>query len=252
MNRHSFIVATVVMSVAAATTATEPEREAIPEKSPWSGSAALGLTLTKGNSDTVLVTLGADARGEWQKDIWSLGGSLTYGEQDVSGKSETTAQNAGGFIQYQRLINERLFGSIREEAFHDKIADVDYRVITSPAIGYFFIKREQTRLSGEAGPSYVVERLGADTRARHFFTARLAERLEHSFSETWKVWQQLEWLPQVDKFSNYLLNAEVGTEVALNAWFSLRVVLQDKFDNQPAEGRKKNDLTLITSLAYKY
>jgi hypothetical protein len=58
----------------------------------------------------------------------------------------------------------------------------------------------------------------------------------------------------VDKFNNYILNAEVGVEAALNksSNLSLRSVLQDAYVNIPAPNRLKNDLKLITSLVYKF
>jgi hypothetical protein len=33
---------------------------------------------------------------------------------------------------------------------------------------------------------------------------------------------------------------------------NMRAVLQDIYDNEPAKGRKNNDLKLITSLVYKF
>lgn len=66
------------------------------------------------------------------------------------------------------------------------------------------------------------------------------------------AWAEVDYLPQVDDFSNYLLNSEVGVEAALNARFSLRIVGADKFSSRPAAFRKENDITLISSLVYKY
>ena len=58
----------------------------------------------------------------------------------------------------------------------------------------------------------------------------------------------------MDKFSNYIVNAEVGIEADLTAdrKLSLRAVLMDTFNSQPAAGREKNDVKLITAIAYKF
>jgi hypothetical protein len=61
-----------------------------------------------------------------------------------------------------------------------------------------------------------------------------------------------EFLPQIDRWKNYIINAEVGAEASLTKKTALRVVLQDTFDNQPAPGRKKNDLKLVTSVVVKF
>jgi putative salt-induced outer membrane protein YdiY len=62
----------------------------------------------------------------------------------------------------------------------------------------------------------------------------------------------VEFLPQVNKPDNFLVNAEIGAEAALTKTFSLQAVLQDNFVNQPAPGRKDNDVKLISSLVYKF
>jgi putative salt-induced outer membrane protein YdiY len=66
------------------------------------------------------------------------------------------------------------------------------------------------------------------------------------------MWQSLEFLPQVDDFANYIINAEIGAEATLSTKLALRAVAQDTYDHRPAEGRKQNDVKLITSLVYKF
>jgi len=66
------------------------------------------------------------------------------------------------------------------------------------------------------------------------------------------MWQSLEFLPQVDRFGNYLINFEIGAEAALNKTFSLLTYIQDSYDNEPAVGRKNNDLKLVAAIAAKF
>ena len=61
-----------------------------PPKVPWKGSASLGVTLTRGNSDTLLATAGAVAGKKWAHDELSLGTDGTYGESKVG--SNTTVK----------------------------------------------------------------------------------------------------------------------------------------------------------------
>lgn len=214
-------------------------------KSPWEVTAAAGLTLTRGNSDTILATANILGVGKWERDELRLGADGAYGENnDVK-----NAESLHGFAQYNRLFNDRAFGYLRFDALHDAIADLEYRLTLSPGAGYYFIKNPNTTLSGEVGPGFIYERQGSDTRG--YLSLRVAERFEHRFSKTAKLWQSLEWLPQVDRFSNYILNAELGVETALTERLSLRVFAQDTYDNEPAPGRKKNDLKLVTALAYR-
>src|SRR5438876_885751 len=64
-----------------------------PPKS-WHGSGALGLTVTKGNSDTLLFNVNAQIEKEFSKTDSAKGGAdYTFGEQKISGVRTTTASN---------------------------------------------------------------------------------------------------------------------------------------------------------------
>jgi putative salt-induced outer membrane protein len=212
----------------------------------WEKSAALGLTLTKGNSDTLLFTADALAKKKWTEDELSLGASISYGEQSDVKNNEA----AKGFAQWNHLFSDRFYGYGRIEALHDAVADVEYRVTLSPGVGYYFIKSDTMNLSAEAGPGVVFEKQGSAEKT--YLTARIAEKFDYKLNDRARLWQMVEFLPQVDNLDNYIINAEIGVEAGLTKKTSLRVVAQDTFDNQPAPGRKKNDVKLVSSVVVKF
>jgi putative salt-induced outer membrane protein YdiY len=219
---------------------------------PWQGSVAVGLTVTRGNSETLLFTANANAQRKGPRHEISLGADGTYGETtDIETDEKTrNAASAHGFAQYNYLFTERFYGYARFDALHDAVADVKYRLTFSPGLGYYFIKNPKTRLSGEVGPGLIHERVGTETDT--YVIIRFAERFEHKFNDAVKLWQSVEFLPQVDRWKNYIINAELGVEAALTKTLSLRTFAQDTYDNEPAPGRKKNDLKIVTALAYKF
>lgn len=216
------------------------------KKPAWETTAAFGLTLTRGNSETLTGTANILAQKKWDKNELSLGADGTYGEADGT----KNAESIHGFGQYNRLFTDRAYGYARVDALHDAVADVDYRLTFSPGAGYYFVKKERTSLSGELGPGVVLEKQGGQEDS--YLTLRVAERFEHKFNDRTRVWQSVEWLPQVDDFNNSIINAEIGVETQLSTKFSLRVFAQDTYDTRPAAGRKNNDLKLVTALAYKF
>ena len=213
---------------------------------PWESSVSVGLTITRGNSDTVLFTANALAQRKGPVNEISLGADGTYGEND----DVRSAGSAHGFAQYNRLFTEHWYGYARFDALHDAVAEVKYRLSFSPGIGYYFIKNPRTRLSAEFGPGVIHEKVGDETDT--YMSLRFAERFEHKFSDTVRIWQSVEFLPQVDRFHNYIINAEAGVETGLSKKLALRVYAQDTYDNEPAEGRKKNDIKLVSAVAYKF
>jgi putative salt-induced outer membrane protein YdiY len=224
----------------------------------WHGDVATGLSLARGNANTFLLNGEASAENVWDKNDLKLGADGQYGFNNwgqSTNRHDATQQTLSteaihGFIDYKRLFTERFYGSARIDGNHDDVASLQYRLTVGPAAGYYFIKSDASKLSLEIGPSFIDERLGHEDKS--YVTLRVSEHGEHSFGKSAKVWETVSYLPQVDDFSNYLLNSEAGVEAALNARFSLRVVANDNFNSQPALGKKENDILLVSSLVYKY
>lgn len=229
-----------------ASTAADGKPAEAPPKKLWDSSLTAGLTLTKGNSDTLLGTLQFEGLRKQGKNDISVGADLAYGESQSVKNSDIYRAN----IQYNRAFTERFYGSLRVEAMRDGIADIKHRITISPGLGYYFIKSASGFLRGEAGPGYIFERRGHEDR--NYTILRVAERGEYSISKTAKAWEYVEILPQVDRFSNVIVNSEVGIEVSINTSLSLRSYIQDTFNNEPASGRDQNDLKLVTGIAYKF
>jgi Putative salt-induced outer membrane protein len=253
-------------TLALAITATAPltslaaDAEAKPEPQ-WESSAAAGLTVTKGNSESILGTIDFATAKKWERHELSFGASLAYGQTTIDvpdennpgqtrEKDDVTANSVKGFGQYNHLFSERFYGYGRVEALHDDVAKVDYRLTLSPGAGYYFIKEPRVDLSAEVGPSYIIERL--DGHEDTYLALRVGEKFNYKLSDRARIWQTAEFLPQVDDFENYILNFELGIEASLTEKLSLRSYIQDTYDNVPAEGRKRNDLKWVTAIAYKF
>jgi putative salt-induced outer membrane protein len=222
---------------------------AIEEKSPWEGSAALGFTMTSGNSDTLLLNANIERVRKKEKNEWRLRLDGTYGENDGTKNNEQLK----GSSQYNRIFGDegRWYFYGRVEGLYDGIADIDGRFTIGPGIGYYFIKNDKMSLSGEVGPGVVIEKLGSEDW-NTYFTMRAAERFEYKINARSRLWQSVEFLPEVPDTENYIVNAEIGVESSITEQWGLRVVLQDSYDNQPSPGREQNDLKLVAGIAYKF
>jgi putative salt-induced outer membrane protein YdiY len=86
-----------------------------------------------------------------------------------------------------------------------------------------------------------------------FATLRIAEKYERKFyNGNARFWETVEFLPQVDKWSDYLVNSEIGVESAIRKNLSLSVFLDDNYNSEPATARKRNDEKLVSALTYKF
>ncbi len=210
---------TVILSSAALLSGFDTARAADTNK--WESSAAAGLTITSGNSDTLLGTLTLNSARKWDRDEILLGAGAAYGEQTVErdvlvspgvtlkrDHTDTTTASAQGFGQYNHFFTKRFYDGVRLNILHDRIADVKYRITLSPLVGYYVIKNPTTQLAFEAGPSFVAEKQGEEKN--EYVALRLAERFEHKLSATAKIWQSIEYIPQIDRWGNYLVTSRSG------------------------------------------
>ena len=218
----------------------------------WVTTAAASLTLTRGNSETFLATVGLDTQRKWERDEVFMGVSGGYGESTTDDVYAKNTEFVQGFGQYNHLFTDRFYGALRLDGQYDGIAGIEYRFKVSPLLGYYLIKNDRMTLAVEAGPTLIYEHLeGQDSHG--YWAARFAERFEYKLTATTKVWESLEYLPKVDEWDkNYLLNFEAGIETAITKKWSLRVVFQDQYASQPANGRKQNDMRLLAGTAYKF
>lgn len=227
-------------------------------KYPWKSSFTAGLTLTRGNSHSLLYYGGIESVRKTPANEYLLGSAGSYGSQD-SEQSVNTYKVHG---QWNHLFTERFYSYLRAEAMRDIVADVDYRITVGPGAGYYLVKNTNTTLSVEAGAGAEFQRIGETTlvgtnsvgsyKSESFATVRFAEKFEHKLNDRARLWQNMEILPQADEFDNYLVNFELGVETGLTKSVSLKTFMVDNFATQPASGRQKNDFKLVSGLTYKF
>jgi putative salt-induced outer membrane protein len=237
---------TSAVPVAATVLAGTPAVPKPGPKYPWTNTISAGLTMTRGNSHTLLYTGDYKADKKTPDNEFHLRLSGAYGSQN----SEENVNNYGVTVQWNHMLTERFYGYIRTDAMRDVIADLDYRVNLGPGLGYYVMKQTNTSLAFEAGAAEQYEHLGADYET--FSTFRLAEKFEHKLNDHARFWQNVEMLPQIDNFDNYVINFEAGIETVITKTFGLKVYLNDTYQKEPAAGRQKNDMKLVSGVFYKF
>ncbi len=214
----------------------------------FKNTLAAGLTLTDGNSETLQANASLLSVGE-KEGLGTIraGIEANYGESQVADTKETTVDNAKAYFNAKKTLSRVTFSYVDLSVMYDDIAKVDYRTTFGPGLGLYVLKSDARSLLVEAGPAYIWEKV--DGVSSDYLAIRVAERFELQLSETANLWQSAEYLPEAEDFENYLLNAEVGIEAAVNSRVSLRLVYQYKYDNQPGEDLEKGDRTLIAGVS---
>ena len=249
MKKHitSFAAVAGILTASADISNPGPTGTVAPEKKyPWESKITAGLTVTAGNSDTVLGMLAIGTVRKTPENEFTFGADAAYGKAN----SVLNQESYHVFGQWNHLFTERFYSYVNGDALRDTVSDLRYRVSLSPGVGYYFIKQTKTTLSAEAGPGVIFRGLGENDET--YATLRIAENFEHKFGSGARIWQKAELLPQVDRWQNFIFNFEVGAEATLTGDLSLNVTLSDTYNSEPASGRKRNDLKLVSGLSYKF
>jgi len=230
----------------------------------WKVSVALGGNMAKGNSDATLTDIGVVAGYEKGANAIQVAAQGAYGEastDDAAGMpvTATTVKKAEGTTDYKRKFSQA-YGYTRVAALHDELAGITYRLIGGPGVGRFLVDGESVRLGMEVGVAYIAESVVETTvvddvetrtgRNEEVWAARIAERYEHDLSKTARLWQEVEYLPELGNAANFLLSAQVGIQAAINSHLGLRLAAQDKYDSTPPAGTVNNDVTVTAGLVY--
>ena len=210
----------------------------------WDVTAAAGLSLAQGNSDSLAYSLHALAT--YQDDRWEglVGADYFYSDNE----GVTGSDSLRIFGQGHRLLTNRFYLGAAGSFFRDDLADLDYRVDTSSVFGYHLIKNSQTKFSLEAGPGYTWE--AQDGRFDSYGNIRFGQRFEHQLTGLSKIWQSANLAPQIDDFNNYNLIVEAGLDLLLTEQWAVRTGVRYIYDNTPATGRDRSDLTLTMGVVY--
>ena len=209
----------------------------------WEVTAAAGLGLTSGNSDTLAVSAQILATYVTDEREFYTGADYFYGEND----GEQTTNSYRAFADYNRLLSDRFYLGLANEFLADDQAGLDYRVSTVPLLGYYVIKNDTTKLAFEAGFGYLWEDQGVEDE---YAVVRAAQRFELALSDRVSLWEKVAYFAEAGDFNNYTITAEVGISTRLTDSWALRTVARNTYDATPAAGADENDLTVLSGLSY--
>jgi uncharacterized protein DUF481 len=216
----------------------------------WLIDLSAGYSLSRGNSDTSDFLARASVIKKFE-ETWQLiaKGEYAWGEvkdQDT-GEYDKTADR--GLISAQGNLflidNGFLYG--RSEESYDKIKKLDRRLDNGIGAGYDLYRDGESYTAVEAGFSYIDSKY-EDGQRDHGVHLRLAQNGALEINDQVTLIESVEYKPKLEDFNDYLINAEASIRVGLFSQIYFMFSVTDRYDNTPAAGTKRNDLSVITSL----
>jgi putative salt-induced outer membrane protein YdiY len=224
----------------------------------WSGLLDTGLSLTRGNSESVTYSLSGKAARVTDRDKISVYTTAVYANSTVNGLNSTTAHAIRGGVRGDLNVSEHLFVFGFTDFEYDKFQDLDLRNVVGGGLGYHVINTKATTFDLFAGGDYDQDYFGAiaataTTPAKAAVTRKngevdLGETFNAKINNRTTLTEQLSLFPNVSDTGSYRFQFDATAATKLKNWLSWQVTYSDRYLSDPLAGFKKNDVILSTGV----
>lgn len=220
-----------------------------PESTPkrWAHESEASVVLVGGNSETE--TYNAKQKTSYTIDPhkFTLSGYYLLGKSN----DQTSAENWSAGLRYDYAFNPSLGVYVGETVSGDRFRSISQQYDSDAGLKYTFWKAsDKDFAAAELGYRYtVIEYAYASSDDTHYARAYLEGSKSISDSALAKAW--VEYLPNLEETSKYLINFEPSLLFSLNTYFSVKTGVLGRYDSMPS-GTEKFDYTYTLALIAKY
>ena len=217
----------------------------------WDKKVSLGYNKTSGNTDTSQFSLDLFLnRNEKHVNEFTLKGSVYYSSSNRN--MDAQKWYSSGRYAFSFGSDKKWYNFYRLEADHDRFANIGYRLLPSLGGGYWFFDADDVKIMAEMaiGYEYTDYRDATDDNKEVVFIPR--GFFERSLFGKSRVRQNIIFYPAFNEPADYRLHSETVFTNPLTEKLSLNLSLIEDYDSEPVSGTKKNDVRLMSSLAYSF
>lgn len=216
----------------------------------WNGSVEAGLNGSDGNSESLDIRAGLNLDRKTARMETTFRSEYSYATSDGQESKNRW---------FNELRNDWLFGGESRWSFfllgqleYDGFSDWDWRVSVFAGPGYKLIKTDKTSLNLRAGGG--VTRYFGGEMDDLVPEGLLAADLAHQLTERQKLTAGVEYYPSFEELSRYRLVARVGWEIVVDPEVNmmLKLGVEDRYNSDPGEGFKKNDIDFFALIGWKF
>lgn len=243
---------TCAMAVVSATLAISARAQ--DKKKPVSFTGDLGFVNTAGNTHLTTLSLGDKLTIAAGKALLTQTFALVYGKSE--GIQNANSQLARARVDYPLTARLSTYGFVGYE--RNRFAGVDHRTDEGVGLAVALLRGAGNELDLEGGVGLVQQRLQPDpavdvTVRDNFVSGRAAARFRHLFSKTTYFQQTLEFLPNLERTSDYRINSETALLAPISSHLGLKAGYLIKYNNAPpSPALSKTDRMLTTGVQVSY
>ena len=217
----------------------------------WSGSADLGLNGATGNAELFNLRTGFAAARKTADNALTSDFLYTYTRTDGVTSVQQALFNARDELLYAGTPWS-VFASTLVE--YDELRAYKFKVGVYGGVGYTVADTADVGLKLRAGAGAVREVGGNGLASRWVPELLFGEDFRYRFSDTDSFVSSVDFYPRVDDFSQFRVRAKAAYEHVISPANGMLVRLgaQDRYDSNPGNASKKNDLTYFATFGVKF
>ncbi|MDB5851345.1 MAG: hypothetical protein JWP29_5097 [Rhodoferax sp.] len=214
----------------------------------YSGHATVGGIFNRGNSRDDAVNVDAELVARAPTNRYTL--NAESHEAKSSGLTTTSNRMLAG--QYDKFLNAKDYLFVNAKAQTDKQADLNLRSTLGGGYGRQFVENELTKLSAEAGLSYVNENYDLAPN-KSFPALTLGLNYEQKlFDSRLVVFNKTDVSVSLSNTQDTLLKNKFGFRVPIANGLNLSTQLNVAYDKSPPPGVKHTDTGLVVGVGYAF
>ncbi len=168
-------------------------------------------------------------------------GNILYSENDEN----TSANKYNIELDYNHMINEKLYSYMGINYIKDELSDYDYRLNIGPGLGYKLIEDEVQTVDIQGGLDYAYDKYKNSTKD-NYLAGRTELNYKYRFSPNLEFKQMLSYLASFEDANKYFVVSDSALEVNMTKNLSLGVSYNMDYTNQTQ--KEKLDKKFLTSL----
>ena len=229
----------------------EQIRQAKMEKeSAWTRKISLGYSETGGNTEDSAFTGEARIHRKRSEDETTF----RYNAYVSSSNDKQDARKFSAMGRYARSFGDEKewFRFITLEGSQDRFSNIDYRIVPSAGVGYWFIDEPDHKFMTElsAGVEHTSYRNNTDSETE-------AVLIPHGYYEKLlfndlRFSEDLTLYPSLSELGDFRLRTETAISQPLNEQMNWKLSYISEYDSDPAGNTKKMDYRFISSLEYTF
>ncbi len=217
----------------------------------WSGVVDTGLSLTRGNSDTLNYTFSGKAARVSSRDKISVYTTAIYSDNSTTGTKEVTAHDIQGGIRGDLNVSSRVFAFAMADFEYDQFQNLNLRSVFGGGAGFHVINRKNTTFDVNAGGAYENEnfstpltRTSGEVIVGETFATKIGPRV--TLSEAFSVY------PDITHSGQYRFTFDATAATKLKNWLGWQLSYSDRYVSDPVSGTMRNDAIFTTGIRVSF